>query len=380
MSSEYFIHLALQLAARAHMSTLPNPRVGCIIVKDGKIISTGYHRYYGDYHAERHAFLNNSVKSFKNAELYVNLEPCAHVGKQPPCVDLIVHHQIKHVYYSLQDPDPKVNGVGKDHLMRHNIGVSQGILVPRAWDINEDYLYQRVKNRPLVIGKWATSIDGKLFYKNNEQTAITNNETRLYAHVLRNKYQAIMIGANTLKVDNPLLTINNSDIKNPYNPIKIIVSTNGDISSEAKLFQDSNNKVIVVTTNRIAKEKEALLLKKGISVIKTSLKNNQVDLSEMLVKLAELGILSIYVEGGAKLLGNLLIEDLIDRLYVFVGNIFIGGRDNTVLNDEIKNGRHFNLSWSKVLKDDVLLCYNNKKYLSWRKENICLQESLNSKA
>ncbi len=375
-----FMQQALELAKLGAGHVLPNPRVGCVIVKNGEVIAKGYHNKYGHKHAEAEAIFDALSKGIDvaGADLYVTLEPCCHFGKQPPCTSLIIEHKIANVYYALEDVDEQVKGEGIKILEQAGVNTFGGIMAQEAYDINEDYFYHRLSGEPLIILKWGTSLDGKLFTYNKKSQWITNEKSREDDHRLRHNTQAIMVGAGTFKIDNPRLNVRLEDLQNPYNPIKIIISSTGKLDLNFNIFKVPENKIIIATTENIKVEQEEKLISLGCTIIKTQSINGQVNLKDLFQKLGKLGIVSILVEGGAQVLETIIANKLGNKVYAYIGAKLIGGKENGILNsniyNDLQNVPEILLNNIKVFDSDVLLNYDFKDYRRFKQQ--CLQELL----
>lgn len=318
------MELAIKLAKKGEGKVNPNPMVGALIVKDGTIIGEGYHEKYGEGHAEVNAF--KSLKEDPSgATMYVTLEPCSHYGKTPPCVDKIIQSKIKRVVIGMIDPNPLVSGNGVDKLKRAGIEVKVGVLEDKCKKLNEIFIKYILTKNPFVVLKTAMSLDGKIATRTGESKWITSEKSRLEVHNLRNKLSAIMVGVNTVIKDNPELTCR---IENGNDPIRIIVDSTLKIPMDSKVLQNKDNKTIIVTTKRANINSMQELLKKNIQVIIIEEKNGQVDLSELIKKLGELGIDSILLEGGSTLNYSALEENIVDKVMVYIAPKIIGGESS----------------------------------------------------
>lgn len=322
---EQFIKEALRLARKGLGRTNPNPMVGAVIVKSGKIIGKGCHRRVGLPHAEieaiRHA--RRGLARLKGATLYVNLEPCVHFGKTPPCADEIIKSGIKRVVCTILDPNPLVHGKGVAALNKAGINVSVGIQEKEARQLNEAFFTFHEKNRPFIALKFASSLDGKMTTRSGDSKWITNEKARNYAKKLRNQYQAVLVGINTVLKDDPHLG----------NSLRIILDSTLKIPLKAQVLRDSN--VIVATTQNANKQKQRLLQNLSIPVIKFSEK--QVPIKKLLRKLYEKEIISLFVEGGATVLKSFIQEKLFDKVYAFYSPILLGEAQTMQAAVQIKN-------------------------------------------
>jgi len=308
-----YISIALKLAKQGNPS--PNPYVGAVLVKDGKIIGKGYHKQAGFPHAEIEAI--NSVKNkskIKGSTLYVTLEPCSHYGKTPPCTTSIIKYGIKKVVISSIDPNPKVNGI--KILRKKGIIVKTGILKKEADKLNEVFLKYIKTKIPFIILKSAMSKDKKIAYENGNSKWITGSKTRKFVHILRSKYDAILVGIGTVLKDDPKLT---SRIPNGKDPHRIILDSKLQIPSNARVFDSKN--VTIVTTSKSSPHKRKKLMKKSrIWIIGKS----KVNIKKLLKKLGQTGITSVLVEGGSEINTSFLKQKLVDKFYFFFSQKLIG--------------------------------------------------------
>lgn len=287
-----FLKQTLKLAKKGIGWVNPNPMVGAILVKKGRIIGKGYHKRVGLPHAEIEA-LKSCKTDPKGATLYVNLEPCIHFGKTPPCVDTIIQSGIKRIVISTVDPNPKVYGRSLKKLQQANIDVSVGILENEARKLNEAFFTFHERKRPFVAIKFAASLDGKIATSTGDSKWITNEKARIFARSLRGEYQAILVGVNTLIKDDPHLGVR---IRGKKDPVRVIISSGLRLSPNIQVFRDQN--FMIVNTKNV---------------------------SALLSILREKEIISILVEGGGKTLGNFCDAKVVDKVYTFHAPILIGG-------------------------------------------------------
>ncbi|MBI3192960.1 MAG: bifunctional diaminohydroxyphosphoribosylaminopyrimidine deaminase/5-amino-6-(5-phosphoribosylamino)uracil reductase RibD, partial [Ignavibacteriae bacterium] len=230
-----YIKQCLTLARKGAGSVSPNPMVGCVIVKNGKVIGTGYHQKFGEPHAEVHA-INSAKESVNGATVYVNLEPCNYFGKTPPCTKLLIKSKIKRVVVGMLDPNLKVSGKGINQLQKAGIEVIAGVLEDEAKKLNEAFTKYIQTNRPFVTLKIAQTLDGKIADKNRKSQWITGAASLKYVHQLRVENDAVLVGAGTIKADDSLLTVREVEGRNP---IRIIIDGNFNVSEDARIFHDS---------------------------------------------------------------------------------------------------------------------------------------------
>ena len=315
--------IALHLARKGAGKVNPNPLVGAVIVNDGKIIGKGYHESYGKAHAEINAFKDAETELIEGSTMYVTLEPCSHYGKTPPCVDQIIENRIKRVVIGMVDPNPLVSGKGVKKLQEAGIDVTVGILEDKCKKLNEVFIKYITKKKPFVVLKTAMSLDGKISTTSGESKWITDKEARENVHILRNELTAIMIGIDTVIIDNPELTCR---IPNGRNPIRIVVDSNLRIPYDSKILQTAKKfKTIIATTEKARKEKIHKLKDLGIIVIETKSKKEKVDLKDLMHKLGNQNIDSILLEGGSTLNYSALESGIVDKILVYIAPKIIGG-------------------------------------------------------
>ena len=319
ISDDLYLTQTFKLAKKGMGRTNPNPMVGAILVKNGKVIGQGYHKKAGDPHAEIEAIMHArpGLAKLEGATLYFNLEPCIHFGKTPPCVNKIIQSGIKRVVCCTLDPNPKVFGQGIALLKKAGVKVSVGKMSDQARLLNEVFFTFHEKKRPFISVKFAASLDGKIATYTGSSKWITNEKARKYARKLRSQYQAILVGINTIIKDNPRLTAQ----KEAKDPLRIILDSTLKIPLNSKVLKDSN--VLIATTIWANTDKKKLLEQRGISLL--IFKEKHVPIRKLLKRLWEREIISILVEGGEKILGSFLDERCIEKVYAFYAPILIGG-------------------------------------------------------
>ncbi len=321
---EFYLARCLQLALKGKGYVSPNPMVGCVIVKDNKIISEGYHAKYGEAHAEVNA-IKNAVESVEGATLYVNLEPCVHYGKTPPCVDLIIESKIKRVVIGTVDPNPLVNGKGIEKLKKAGIEVKVGVLEEESKKLNEAFIKYITKKIPFVALKIAQTIDAKIADIEGNAKWITSEQSLHFVHRLRSEYDAVLIGSRTAKLDNPNLTVR---LVSGRNPFRVVLDSTLSLPLELNLFSDEFKDKTIVFTSRLSfknkREKIEKLDSLGIEIIPVKSSRKKLDLMDVLTKLAEREIASVLVEGGGKILTEFIKRNLADKIYVFIAPKILG--------------------------------------------------------
>lgn len=320
-----YMKRAIELAAKGTGSVSPNPLVGAVIVKDGEIIGEGYHEKFGGQHAEINA-ISNANKPVDAATIYLNLEPCSHYGKTPPCSLALIDNKISKVIIAMTDPNPLVAGKGIQMLENHGIEVSVGLLEDEAKKLNEIFIKFITTKLPFVALKTAMSLDGKIATSTGDSKWISNEASRSFVHHLRNKYSAIMVGVDTVINDNPSLTCRIPG-QSTRNPVRIITDTKLRIPLNSKVINCETARTIIVTGPNADVIKINKLKTKGVEFISTPLKNNSVDLNKLMKKLGELNIDSVLLEGGGTLNFSAINEGIVDKTYSFIAPKFIGGKE-----------------------------------------------------
>lgn len=321
---EKYMRLAMQLAGNAIGRTSPNPLVGAVIVKDNRVVGCGWHRKAGTPHAEVHA-LNQAGELAQGADVYVTLEPCAHYGKTPPCAKALVEAKVKNVYGGLLDVNPKVAGKGFKILEDAGIHVEYGFLQDELRKQNEAFFKWIEHKKPFVVLKAAMTLDGKIATATGQSKWITNETSRAYGYKLRDIYDGIMVGINTVIEDNPMLT---ARVDGGKNPIRIVVDSSLKIDINANVVQDKSAKTIIATTDKANKDKILKLQAQDVDVIVVDKdENDKVDIEKLLDILGQQNICSILVEGGATLSGSFVAKKLVDKVYFFIAPKIIGGKE-----------------------------------------------------
>lgn len=299
---DQYMQRCLQLALKGLGNVSPNPMVGCVIVHDENIIGEGYHQKYGEAHAEVNAINAVEEKSLlKSSTLYVSLEPCNHFGKTPPCADLILKYEIPNVVIGIQDPFEKVNGSGIKKLMAAGVNVTSGVLEKECRELNKRFFTFHLEKRPYIILKWAQSKDG-FIGKKNQSVRISNELTRVINDTWRTQEDAVLIGGETARTDNPHLTVRSIEGRNPK---RIIISNSGELPSNLNLF-DGNATTLVFTTNNFKFS--------NCETVVTPDKNN---LDFLLSDLHRRNIQSLIIEGGSSVLNQFIQEEKWDEIRIF---------------------------------------------------------------
>jgi diaminohydroxyphosphoribosylaminopyrimidine deaminase/5-amino-6-(5-phosphoribosylamino)uracil reductase len=321
-----YMQRAIELATQARGRTSPNPMVGAVIVKDGKIIGEGYHKKAGTPHAEIHA-LAAAGNEARGATLYVSLEPCCHHGRTPPCTEAIINSGIKRVVIAALDPNPKVAGGGLQRLKKAGIDAEFGLMQEAAMELNAVFFKYIQRALPYVALKTAMTLDGKIAAGSGDSRWITGPEARQHVHQLRNIYDAIMVGIGTVLADNPRLNTRLQEGQG-RDPVRVIIDNQLDLPVNSIIAQSSREQPSLVFCGKeIDEHKASELSRLGVEIIKTDLENGLVPLQEVLAILAQREISSILVEGGAELNASLIEQGLVDKFYWFIAPKIIGGRE-----------------------------------------------------
>ncbi|MCP4584273.1 MAG: bifunctional diaminohydroxyphosphoribosylaminopyrimidine deaminase/5-amino-6-(5-phosphoribosylamino)uracil reductase RibD [candidate division Zixibacteria bacterium] len=316
--NENFMAQALKLAARGKGFTSPNPAVGCVIVKNGRVIAGDYHHEAGLPHAEALA-LNQAGAAAKNADLYVTLEPCCSYGRTPPCTEAIIKAGIKRVFIGTIDPNPAVNGRGIEILVHAGIEVETGVLRKRCESLIRSYIKFITTGLPLVTIKYAQSLDGRIAAKSGASQWISSPGSLKFAHQLRSWHDAILVGANTANHDDPQLTVR---LVKGNNPVRIVLSGSGLVEPGLKLFHDKVTKTILATSRKGRKLFEDS--KGNCDMMTLPIKVGELNLRALLEKLAKRGITSLLIEGGSGVITSFIKQNLVDRMIIVSAPIIIG--------------------------------------------------------
>jgi len=326
-----YMALALRLAAKGRGEVEPNPMVGTVIVKNGKIISTGHHRYYGGPHAEVYA-LKSAGKAARGATLYVTLEPCAHFGKMPPCVDAVIEAGIREVIIATHDPFPKVNGKGIRKLRAAGVKVVEGVLAAEALRLNAGYFKRISTGMPWVIAKWAMTLDGKIAAYTGDSRGISSEETLRYAHRLRAQVDGVIIGINTVLRDDPLLNIRYWRRKNAspedYQPTRIILDSRCRLPLDSKIAETARWAETLMAVSKSAPAAKIKRLRAaGIEVLPFGKSKSKVDIVALLRHLGgEREFTNVLIEGGAEVLADAFEKGVVDEVRVIIAPKILAGR------------------------------------------------------
>ena len=323
-TDERYMWMALDLARQGRGRTSPNPMVGSVVVRGAKVVGSGFHQAAGLPHAEALA-LKQAGAQAKGATLYVNLEPCSHRGKTGPCTEAIIKAGISRVVAAITDPNPLVAGRGFQRLKEAGVKVAEGVLASEACRLNEAFIKFITTGLPFVTVKVAMSLDGKTGTVTGDSKWITGEKARRHVHRLRDRTDAIMVGIETVLKDNPRLTTR-LEKGGGRDPLRVIVDSTARFPLDACMLNcGSAAKTLVAVTEQASFEKCRALEAKGAQVIVLPAKEKRVDLQALLKKLGEKNLVNLFVEGGGTLNYSLLAHGLVDKLYVFIAPLVIGG-------------------------------------------------------
>lgn len=326
MDDQYFMQMALDLAIKGEGYTSPNPMVGAVVVKNGRVVGSGYHQEVGGPHAEVNA-IDAAGKLAEGATLYVTLEPCHHTGRTPPCTRKIVEAGIKRVVLAMIDPNEDVAGGGADYLEQQGIRVTTGICREQSSKLNEAFIKFVRTSRPFTIAKCAATLDGRIATRSGDSKWVTGEKSRQYVHRLRHAVDGILVGINTVRADDPSLTTRLPDGRGK-DPVRIILDTYLAIPTEARLLQqDSAADTIIVVGGEVPKEKQAAIEKDGTRVIQSKVKDGLIDMNALMDRLGEMGICSLLIEGGSRVLASALNAGIVDKVAFFYAPKILGGDD-----------------------------------------------------
>jgi diaminohydroxyphosphoribosylaminopyrimidine deaminase / 5-amino-6-(5-phosphoribosylamino)uracil reductase len=320
MTDKEYMALAISLAEKTVGQTSPNPAVGAVVVKDGRIVGVGTHLKAGEPHAEVHA-LKMAGDQAKDATIYVTLEPCSHFGKTPPCANLLIEKEVKRCVIASVDPNPLVNQSGISKLRAAGIEVEVGVLREEAEQLNKFFYYFQRKKQPYVTMKTATSLDGKIATYTGDSKWITSPPAREDVHKYRHTHDAILVGVGTVLADDPSLTCRLPD--GGVNPIRIILDTMLTTSVNAKVVTDNEAPTWIVVGSEAPKDKQEHFETLGIKIIR--LKDKKIKIPELLQTLGDLKVLSVFVEGGSQVNGSFLQAQAFQEVVTYIAPKLIGG-------------------------------------------------------
>ena len=323
-----FMRRAIGLARKGAGWTNPNPLVGAVIVKDGRIIGEGWHERYGEAHAERNALADCARRACDpaGATMYVTLEPCCHTGKQPPCADAVVQASIARVVVGSRDPNPLVAGKGNARLREAGLLVDEDVLRGECDELNPIFFHYITTKLPFVVAKWAMTLDGKIATRTGDSRWVSNERSRADVHELRHRLAAIMVGKGTVARDDPSLTARRGVPSNQ--PVRVVVDSRLSISPESQLVRTAHEVPVLVGTALSPDCERAIQLRElGVEVLSVPDEAGRVDLRALMAALGELGIDSVLVEGGGGLHEAMFRAGLVNQVIVYLAPKVVGGVD-----------------------------------------------------
>lgn len=356
MTDEHYMKMALKLAARGRGYASPNPMVGAVIVKNGKIIGQGYHACCGENHAEVNA-IQNATEDVAGSTLYVTLEPCCHHGKTPPCTDLIIRHKISRVVIGPADANPLVSCRGMSCLQGAGIEVVSGVLEQECRRLNEVFFHFMETGQPFVTVKYAQTLDGRIATASGQSQWISSPASLNFAHQMRACHDAILVGVGTVRADNPTLTVRRVRGRNP---LRVILDSNLVVSPRANVMRHLKEAPTLVATTKQASDRAFQeLAETGAEIVTIQPdEQNRVNLRELLKVLAARNVSSVLIEGGAQMITSALRDNLVNRLVVVIAPKILGRGIEAIGDLSIRDLQQAKLlSVQKVMKkgDDVIM-------------------------
>jgi diaminohydroxyphosphoribosylaminopyrimidine deaminase / 5-amino-6-(5-phosphoribosylamino)uracil reductase len=326
MNDIFYMKMALDLAERGIGYTSPNPMVGAVVVKDGKIVGKGWHQIPGGPHAEVYA-LDDAGPKGKDGDLYVTLEPCNHHGKTPPCTEKIIESGIRRVIMAMTDPNPDVAGGGAQRLEKAGIKVDSGVCETEARRLIEFFTKYVTTKRPFVILKIAATLDARIATRTGDSKWVTGEASRKYVHELRHAVDAILVGVNTVKADDPQMTTR-LEGKKGVDARRIILDTHLSIPEDAKVLHNASpSDTIIITGNSVSLEKIMRIEKTGAQILEAKIKDHLIDLNDLMVRLGQMRITSLLIEGGSRVAASALKAGIVDKICFFYAPKILGGND-----------------------------------------------------
>lgn len=351
---EEHMERVIELAECGRGTTSPNPMVGALILKDGRVIAEGYHERAGEPHAEINA-LQNAREDVIGATMVVSLEPCNHYGRTPPCTEAIIAAGIKRVIVGMVDPNPKCAGAGIKRLRDAGLEVEHGVLAGVVEKQNEIFIKHITTGRPFVMVKTAVSLDGKIAEARGATTALTSADSREVVHRLRNEYDAIMAGIGTVITDNPLLTARPQEAE-ARNPVRIIVDSRAKLPLSSAIVKTAREVRTIVAASTLAPASNVEDLKaRGVEVIKLTSYDGAVDIELLLEELGKLGISSVMLEGGGNLIASFVKAGLVDKFMIFMAPKLIGERGVDFIGGKLDAIKELRIDSVEHVGEDALI-------------------------
>jgi diaminohydroxyphosphoribosylaminopyrimidine deaminase / 5-amino-6-(5-phosphoribosylamino)uracil reductase len=365
---QHMMQRALALARRARGYTCPNPTVGAVVVRDGAIVGEGYHRACGQPHAEAEALARAGDKA-RGATIYITLEPCDHVGRTPSCTEAILAAGIKRVVVGAADPNPKVRGKGLKRLQNAGVEVVTGVLEPQCLDLNRDYNHYISSRLPWVTLKWAMTLDGKIATRTGNSRWISGEASQRWAHHLRARYTAVLVGLGTALTDDPLLTVRHVRGRQPT---RIVLDSRGELPLESRLVQSAMEVPLwVAITNRAPEAWRWALVGNGVEVLEIAADSHgYVDIKALLCELGSREVMSVLVEGGSKVLGSFFDAGLWNQISAVIAPKLAGGEKapspfgGTGIGKMVEAPMLADMRWRRLGDDFIIEGYNSNYIIS----------------
>lgn len=366
---QHYMSKALELARRGLFSTSPNPRVGCVLVKDNQVISEGWHERTGDVHAEAMA-IEKATTSLKGVECYVTLEPCNHQGNTPPCTEAIINSGISRVVIAMEDPNPMVAGTGIKKLQQAGLTVETGLMEDEARELNRGFIKRMTTQLPYVVLKMGMSIDARTAMASGESQWISSKKSRSIVQTLRAQSDAVITGRQTVVSDNPSMNVRTDELpledqsRLLIQPLRVVLDSKGQLTGSEKVFQLDDEALWVIGEDSY-KPHEV------INTLETKVVNDKIDLNDLLQQLAAKGCNEVLVEAGAELSGAFVNEDLVDELNLFMAPKLLGDEARGLIKlpgiTKLADAKCFHFSAAKAVGPDVQLIF--------KRDESCSQES-----
>jgi diaminohydroxyphosphoribosylaminopyrimidine deaminase/5-amino-6-(5-phosphoribosylamino)uracil reductase len=359
MNDEHFMQMALELALQGRGYTSPNPMVGAVVVRNGVVVGRGFHQLPGGPHAEVHA-LDAAGAETQGATLYVTLEPCNHIGRTPPCTAKVLEAGIQRVVIGMQDPNPHVAGGGAEFLKSRGVDIRLGVCEAEARQLNEAFVKYIRTGRPFVTAKCAATLDGRIATRTGDSQWITGESARAFVHELRHAADAIMVGVGTIAADDPLLTARMSD-RRLKDPIRVILDTHLRIDPGARILNHTSPaETWVIAGSGTSAESKSRLVRKGVRVIEAETRNGRVAMDPLMDQLGALGVTSILIEGGSRVLASAFKAAVVDKVQFFYAPLIVGGDDGVPIcsgagAERIKHSIRLERILTRRFGDDIMI-------------------------
>jgi len=326
MNDEHYMQMALELAARGRGFTSPNPLVGAVVVNNGVVVGQGFHQFAGGPHAEVRA-IDAAGGTARGATLYVNLEPCNHTGRTPPCTLKILEADLKRVVIGMRDPNPRVMGSGGEFLKAKGVEITFGVCEEAAQELNEVFVKYIRTGRPFVTAKSAATLDGRIATRSGDSKWVTGEASRAFGHELRHAADAVMVGAGTIAADDPLLTARLKD-RPPKDPIRIVLDPQLRTAPTARVLNPASHAETILVAGRGAPAHvRARMNLKGVRVIDAETRDGRIELDGLMDQLGKMGVTSILIEGGSRVLGSAFRAGIVDKVCFFYAPLISAGDD-----------------------------------------------------